>query len=215
MSKQSNIRFNWHPDFKIESTLPDTRMIRTHFMAKIAVYTAILIVLVFVLRQEYQVYTLRQEISGLEQQIQNASSADLARLKKSEQFRELALNVKELQRFFRVPLMAHDSIVELALTKPEGLAFTRLALSERVVQIKVGRSSKSQVAYQLNISGNVDDLPVLTQFKRSLEESRILNPFGYTVNISEDIEQRDVNTGIVSFQLSILLEPAKNNPAIK
>ena len=215
MSRGSNIQPNWHPNFRIESTLPDTRVIRTNFIAKVVIYTAIVIVGAFVLQREYQAYTLRQVINGLEQQVQSASSADLSRLKKSEQFCDLALNVRELQRFFKVPIVAHDSIVELAGSKPEGLTFKRLILSELVVQVKVGKESKPQVAFKLSISGDVQYLPVLTQFKRALEESQLLNPSGYNVSISENIDQRDADTGIIPFQLTVLLEPAKNKTNVK
>ena len=210
MSGERNIQPNWHPNFRIKSTLPDTRVVRTNFIAKITIYTAILILAAIVLQREYQAYILRQVIHGLEQQVQNASSADLSRLKNSEQFRKLALNVRELQRFFRVPLVPHESIVELARTKPEGLTFTRLTYSELIVQVKVGKESKPQVAFRLSVAGNVKDLPVLTQFKRELEESQLLNPPGYRVSISENIDQRNVDTGIVPFQLSILLEPVED-----
>ncbi|MGK0309467.1 MAG: hypothetical protein ACJAT5_000183 [Lentimonas sp.] len=215
MSGRSNIQSNWHPNFRIESTLPDTRTIRTHFIVKVAIYTFVLIAAAFVLQREYQAYMLRQTISELELQVQKTSSADLSRLKKSERFRKLALNVKELQRVFMAPLMAHESIVELASIKPKELTFTRLVLSERVVQVRSGRKSTPKVIFSLNISGDVQDLLILTQFKRELEESQLLNPSGYKVIINEDIQQRDVDTGIIPFQLSVSLEPAKSESTIK
>lgn len=216
MSERHNIQENWHPNFRIESTLPDTRVIRTHAISKIVLYTAVLIVAVVILQREYQSYELSKTIDRLEQQIQSASPADKSRLEKSKQFRELASNVQELQRFFRTPLMVHDSVVALARLKPKELTFTRLELSELVVQVKVGKKSQPKVVFKLSISGNVKELSVLTQFKRKLEESELLNlsESGYTVIINEDIEQRDTDTGIVPFQLSILLETAKDKSTI-
>lgn len=215
MSERKNIQNNWHPNFRIESTLPDTRVVRIHVISKIVLYAVILIVAVVILQREYQSYLLRQTINRLEQQIQSASSADKSRLEKSNQFRELALNVKELQRFFRTPLMVHDSVVALARMKPKELTFTRLDLSELVVQAKVGPKSQPKVVFELNISGNVKDLPILTQFKRKLEESELLNLSSYTVIINEDIEQRNTDTEIVPFRLSILLETAKDKSITK
>ena len=210
MSDKSNMQPNWHPNFRIGATLPDTRAIRTNCIVKVILYSAIVVAVLFVLQGEYQAYTLRQSIKGLEQQIEKAASVNRSSLKKSEQFRKLALNVKELQQFFRAPLVAHEAIVELALIKPEMLTFTRLTLSESVIQVKNGRNTMSQVAFNLSISGNVQDLPVLTQFKRELEKSKLLNPIGYTTSIEETIQQRDAETGIIPFQLSILLKSAKD-----
>ena len=211
MSNHRNLQQNWHPNFRIESTLPDTRAIHTNFIVKMVLYTTILVAAVFVSQREYQAYMLRQTISKLEQQVQSAASADRSRLEKSEQFRNLAFNVKELQRFFRAPLVAHEAIAELALIKPEGLIFTRLILSESVVRTKNGKNSTAQVAFNLDISGNVQDLPVLTQFKRELEESQFLDLSVYTTSIEETIQQRDMETGIIPFKLSVPLRPAKGN----
>jgi hypothetical protein len=215
MSGKSNIQLNWHPDFRIKSTLPDTRVVRTNFIAKIVILAAILMVTAILLKREYQAYMLHQVVQNLEQQVQSASQADLARLKKSEQFRKLASNVIDLQSFFKVPFAPHDSIVALAKTKPEGLIFTRIILSELVVQVKVDKKTKLQVAFKLSISGNVQELPVLTQFKRELEESQLLNKSGYTASVSENIDQRNADTGIIPFQLSVLLEPVKNKTKAK
>lgn len=213
MSAKTNRQPNWHPNFRIESTLPDTRAIHTNFVLKTVVYTAVLVVAIFVLQREYKTYLLSQRISGLEEQVQSAASADRLRLEKSENFSKLALNVVELQRFFKAPLVAHDSIVELASIKPEGLTFTRLILAESVVRIKRGKNSIAQVAFNLSVSGDVQDLPVLTQFKRELEESQLLNPSGYAISIEETIQQRDVDTGIIPFELSVLLKPADGKEA--
>ncbi len=208
MSNQGDLQPNWHPNFRIESTLPDTRAIHMTFIIKAFLYTAVLILAAFVLQREYQAYLLRKTISDLELQVEKVSSADRSRLQKSEQFRKYALNIKELQKFFSVPLIAHESVVELSSVKPEDLIFTSIALSELAVEIK--RSPKSRpediVLFKLKISGNVQDLPVLTQFKRELENSQLLKPSGYTVVIDENIEQRDVDTGIIPFTLIISLE---------
>ena len=210
MSMQSKKQPNWHPDFSIKSTLPDTRTIHSNFIVKLVIFTAFLIVTVIVLQREYQGYTLRQAISGLEQQVQIGSEADRLRLKKSDQFRELALDVIELQRFYRAPVLAHDYLVELALVRPEGLTITQLTLSEFVIKVKVGEKTKPQAVFRLNISGKVQELPVLTQFKRELEKSNLLHPSGYSIEISETIDQRDTATGIIPFQLTVLLETNKD-----
>jgi len=199
---------NWHPNFRIESSLPDTRTIHTRFLIKAVLYTTALILTAFLAQREYQAYLLRKTIRGLDQQIQNASSANRSRLAKSEQFRKQAIAVKEVQQFFKVPLIPHETVVELSSIKPEKLLFTSLALSESTIQVKRGKRTRpmSLVVFKLNILGSVQDLPVLTQFKRELEESQRLNPSGYNVSIDETIEQRDAD-GTIPFELIISLNP--------
>ena len=211
MSNQGNLQPNWHPNFRIESTLPDMRAIHTGFIVKATIYTILLISALFVSQREYQAYALRKTISNLELQIQDATPADSSMLKKSAQFRKQSLNVKELQQFFSAPLLAHESVVELSSIKPKDLIFTSLELSELSVQVKRSKKKRPEniVLFKLRISGNVEDLPLLTQFKRELENSLLLNPFGYAVNIDENIEQRDADTGIIPFTLTISLEKAR------
>lgn len=208
MSDRHNMQPNWHPNFRIESTLPDTRVIRTHFLVKTLLYTIILVVVAFILQREYQAYLLRKTIYDLEQQVQNSDSENRSRLAKSERFRKLAQNVKEVQQFFRTPLVAHESIVDLALIKPEELTFKRTDLSELVIQVKRDKKTMKEVKFNLAISGEVQDLTILTQFKRELEESQSFNPADYTVSIDEVIEQRDAETGIIPFRLIVSFETA-------
>lgn len=211
MSAHDSRQFNWHPNFRIESTLPDTRAIRTNFLVKVFFCTITLIVAAFVLKREYEAHTLQQTINELEQQVQDSISANGSRLEKSQRFRKSALSVKEVQRFFRAPLVVHELMVDLAVTKPEGLKFTRTVLSESVIRVKRDKKSVSEVIFKLVISGEVQDLTVLTQFKRELEESEPLNPVGYAVSIDEVIEQRDADTGIIPFTLTVSFKPVNQN----
>ena len=209
MSDHENRQLNWHPNFRIESTLPDTRVIRTNFLLKVLLYTIILILIAFISRREYEGYILRQTIDGLEQQVQNSAPENRLQLKKSEQFRKLAGSIKEVQQFFQAPLAAHESIVDLASVKPEELRFTSTSLSEIITQVKRDKKSVSEVNFKLAVSGEVQDLAVLTQFKRELEEFEPLNPDGYVTSIDEVIEQRDVDTGTIPFKLTISFKTAK------
>ena len=215
MSTRGNPQANWHPDFKIDATLPDTRVIRTSFLSKMFVFTFFLIVALLISQREYQAHLLRKTVGELEVQVQNVHPENLTRLRKSAEFRKLAQSVKELQLFFKAPFLVHKLIVNLASTKPEELSFTRLHLSESVFQVKKGKKTVSQLVFKLHIDGEVQDLPVLTQFKRNLEESTLLNPSNYIVAIEENIQQRDTETEIIPFQLSVVFKPSKDNPTSK
>jgi len=150
---------------------------------------------------------LQESTSGLEQQVSAAEPNNLERLKKSGQFRKLTQNIKDLQRFFKAPFLVHNLLVDLSSIKPEGLTFLNIDFSESVIQVKKGKKTELQVVFEINISGAVKDLQVLTQFKRVLEDFDKLNPSGYGVTITEDVEQRNSDTGIIPFELLIVLKP--------
>lgn len=215
MSSKENTQPHWHPDFKIESTLPDIKIIRTNFVINSIVLVLVVLSSALLIQRESRSYLLQRSINDLEQQVQNASPENMNRLGKSKQFCDAAQNVKELQQFFQVPFFAHESVVELASLKPEDLTFSRVACNESATQIgkQIGRNKnakiKPKLKFQIDIKGNVQDLPILTEFKRLLEESALLNPEGFEVSIDENIQQRDSDTGIIPFQITVSLVSAK------
>lgn len=207
MSSKENTQFNWRPNFKIESTLPDIKLVRTDFAINFVVLVLVLISVAVLIQREYQSYLLRASIGELEQQVRDNNTENNGRLKKSGEFRELARNIQELQRFFKVPFFAHEVMFELTSLKPEDMVFSRVGLSESIT--KVGSSTKDKekpkVVFEINIAGDVQDLPVLTEFKRKLEESSIFNSKDFELNIDENMQQRDVDTGIIPFQITVSL----------
>ena len=212
MSSKDNIQPNWRPDFKIESTLPDIKIIRTDFAINSIVLVLALIASALLVQREYSSHLLRRSIGDLEQQVQSNSKENTVRLKKSEQFRKLGRNIEELQRFFQVPFLAHELIVELALLKPENVIFSRVELSESVTKVsnKAKNRVKPKVVYEVNIAGDVQDLPILAEFKHNLEESSLLSSKGFVVSVDESMQQRNVEMGIIPFQITVSFASASN-----
>ena len=212
MSNKDNTQLRWRPDFKIESTLPDIKIVRTDFAVNSVVFVLVLITSALLVQREYQSYLLRRSVGDLEQQLQSKDLENTKRLKKSGQFRKLAQNIQELQRFFKVPFFAHESIAELVSLKPEDVTFSRVYLSESVTNLGGNKINKSKpkVVFEISIEGNVKDLPILAEFKRALEESSLLNPKDFKVNVDESMQQRDADTGITPFQITVSLVSASD-----
>lgn len=217
MSRKREIQPYWRPDFKIQSTLPDIKVVRTDFIINSIAVALALIAGFTLLQREYRAYSLRSAIVGMEQRIRVSEADDNLNLQESARFRESAQSIEELQRFFRVPFTAHDFLAELSLLKPKGLIFSRVMISEAVITSKKkgqgGTAAKPQVKYTINVTGDVRELTVLTQFKGALKASPLLNPEGFEVMVNESMQQRNAATGITPFQVSISLAPAPVKPA--
>jgi len=197
----------WHPDFRIKSTLPDIKVIRTGFIVNFIMVTLLLVVGAYVLRQEYRAYSLGNTIEDLKERIQNAGTANAANLELSERFRNAAKQIAEVEKFYSSPIQAHEFLAELARMKLDDLALTRIAATESIEK----KGKRQEIQYHVNISGDVRELTVLDDFKRALEESPLLNPPGYEVEIDEEVQQRDADTGIFPCRISIELRPAQEN----
>jgi hypothetical protein len=211
VSSKRDIQPYWRPDFKIQSTLPDIKVVRTDFIINFIAVALMLIAVFTLLQREYRAYSLRSSIAGMERRIRVSEVDDNLYLKESERFRKSAQSVEDLQRFSRAPFTPHELLAELSLLKPEGLIFSRMVLTESVSSRKgKGRgkaAAKPQVAYAIRITGDVQGLPILTQFKGVLQASPSLNLEGFEVMVDESIQQRNASTGITPFQVSISLTP--------
>jgi hypothetical protein len=215
VSRKKESHPRWRPDFRIQSTLPDIKVVRTGFIINFVVIACVAFALFSVLQSEYQTYTLRNEISVLEERTQAAKAADESSLKQSERFRAAALNVQELQRFYKAPFTAHDLIAELAMLRPDDLIYTRVEFADSVVTVKVKAKGNEpaketkHMEYNVDIAGDVRDLVVLTEFKASLQASELLSPEGFSVVVNESVQQRNAQTGIIPFKVTILFQPEK------
>lgn len=209
MSGKHDMQPYWRPDFKIQSSLPDIKVVRTDFIINFIAVALVLVAVFTLLQREYRAYSLNSSIDGMEQRIRLSEADDNINLKESERFRESAQSVEELQRFFSAPFVAHEFLAELASLKPEGLIFSRVMLTEESVE-KKGKgqaSAEPQMTYAINIAGDVRGLTVLAEFKGALQASPSLNAEGFEVLVVERMQQRNAETGITPFQVSISLEP--------
>lgn len=208
MSSKHDIQPYWRPDFKIQSTLPDIKVVRTDFIIN-AIAVALMLIAAFTLLQhEYRAYSLNRSIASMEQSIEETVANNNQNLEESERFRESAQSVAELQIFFRAPFAAHELLAELARLKPAGLIFSRIMLSDSIIKQKGTDQTEAQMAYEINITGDARGLMVLTQFKAALQASPAMNPDGFEVVVDESMQQRNANTGITPFRVSISLTPA-------
>ncbi len=209
MSSKKEIQPYWRPDFKIQSTLPDIKVVRTDFIINFIAVALVLVVGFSLLQREYRAFSLRGTIEDMEQRIRISEADDNIKLRASERFREAAQHVVELQRFYSSPLPAHEFLAELALLKPKDLIFSRVMLSESILKEDGG----AQMGYRIQITGDVRELTVLTEFKGVLQQSDLLNPEGFVSVVDESMQQRDAKTGIVPFQISISLSAEKESKA--
>lgn len=219
MSSKHDIQPYWRPDFKVQSTLPDIKVVRTDFLINFLAVALVMVVAFVLLQREYRAYSLRSSIASMEERVRVAEADDKLHLKESERFRESAKSVEELQAFFRAPFVAHEFLTEVSLLKPDELIFSRVKFSENVFTPKTKGKSKTkakpQLAYNISIEGDVRGLDVLTEFKGALQAATSLNPDGFEVVVNESMQQRDAETGITPFKVSISLMPATAKPSTK
>jgi len=196
---------HWRPDFRIPDTLPDIKVIRTDFIVNSLSLLLALLVAVYVIQREYRIYAVNSTISDMRQQVESSESLNRASLAMSAKFTKAAAEIQELEKFYKVPILAHHLIVELARSKPDGVIFNAIKFDESL--LKVGKGSS--VLYQVNLSGLVRNPLDLEAFKAQLNESEVLNVDGYTIEVREALMSRDTKTGIFPYRLSVVFNESK------
>jgi len=202
---KKDVQPHWRPNFVNASELPDIKAVRTGFIINFVAVVLLLMVGFYLLQREYHAYSLAREIEEMEQRIQISEPDDVASLKVSREFRELAENVSELELFYTSPVRAHELLTELARIRPEKIIYTRLSMAE--ILEKDGK--KSFVGYRINIAGEVDEtaLEVLGSFKQTLEDWEFLDLGDYEKTISDSLQGRDAVARTFPFTLEIQLKP--------
>jgi hypothetical protein len=199
VSKQKEVQPYWRPDFKIQATLPDIKVIRTDFIINFFALGLLLLTVFFLLQREYHAYSLRATIEDMERRIRVAEADDKDSLQLSARFRKEAARVVELQRFYSSPWPAHEFLAELAQLKPQDLSFSRVQFAETIAK------KGAKLGYGIQIAGDVRELTVLNAFKTALQGSAFFNPEGFVCVVNESMQQRDAKTGIIPFQIAIAL----------
>ena len=217
MKRKKEIQPHWRPNFRIQSTLPDIKVVRTDFMINSIALALVLVAFFFLLQRVYSAYSMRATIEDMEQRLRVAEADNKQSLQVSARFRKAAEHVVELQRFYGWPLSAHEFLAQLALLKPKDLSFSQVMLSETIV--KEGKDDLTgKVGYRIEITGEVLELTVLNEFKGALQQLELLNPAGFASVVDESMEQRDAKTGIIPFRISIAVsveKAAKKNKGAK
>lgn len=208
-SNKKNIQPNWRPNFVNASGLPDIKVIRTDFVINFVSLVLMFSVAFFVLQREYRAYALSQTIADMEQRIRVAKADDSASVELSQEFRDAAAHIAEVEKFYATPILPQDCLTQLTQMRPEQLIFEQISFIESAQKNEAGEV----VTYRINISGEVRSLTVLDEFKGELSNWELLNYEGYALDIDETLRARDADTGIFPYTLQITLSPVKDSPS--
>lgn len=200
MSKRrKDFQPHWRPNFVDAASLPDIKIVRTHFIINIVAVSLLMASLAFLIFREYRISSINTIIAEISQQVADATPENNAALKLSADFRKAAENVAEVETFYLSPFLAHDFLFNLSELRPDDLVFTEISFREN--------ASKAGVGYNISISGEVRYLTTLDEFKGIIGQWDMLAIEGYNLSVDEVVEGRNDTTGIFPYRLNIALTP--------
>ncbi len=193
----------WRPDFRIASTLPDIKAVRTDFIINFVAVTLVLICGFYLLQREYRAFSLERTIEDLERRIKVAEAPNRTAVDASAEFKQAARKIVDLEKFYDAPFTAPEFIVGLSRLRPDDLIFNRINATRRAVD--------DAIEYRITINGEVRELPILNTFRAELEAAELLAFEGYETAIDEMVEAPDDDTRIFPYQLVITASPAEGS----
>jgi hypothetical protein len=196
----------WRPNYRIPATLPDIKVVRTGFLINGVAITVAITMIFMVLQKEYRAHTLENTVSTLKEQTESGEPQNKKNIALNERFLDSAKYIQEMNRYYNTPFELDTLMVDLSNSVPEGLVYRSMSINEVVLPLP---KKKSALGLRINVSGSVDELTILNDYKRALSKAGFLNPEGYSVDIDESVQAPDPLTRVFPYQLTILVQPVE------
>lgn len=120
----------WHPNFRNFEKLPDTKVVRTAFFINVIAITIALVLLIFVGRREWELYTLKQQIAEKQNQIDQTKPGSDQSVALFKNYQAEEAKIVEVSSFATSRLTVSDLLIHLGETLPKNIALDRFDLRE-------------------------------------------------------------------------------------
>lgn len=187
----------WHPNFRNPESLPDIKVVRTDFLVNFAAVALASLFLIFFLYREIAVMGVSSDIADLERQRAEMAPGDARLVEEAREFGEQRPLYDDLERFFDAPLLVYRLFQDLALIRPEAMAFERVSYLERNVKVEDALVRR----YEIEVVGQTRNLEVIEMFKDRIASLPYLD--GYDLRLTEGSNQRNIELNTWGFSLTI------------
>jgi hypothetical protein len=120
----------WHPNFRNFEKLPDTKVVRTAFFINVFAVTVTLVLLLFVGRREWDLYSLKLQIAEKQQQIERTRTGSEQAVALFKKYQLDEAKVAEVENFVGSKLLVSDLLIHIGETLPKNIALDRFELRE-------------------------------------------------------------------------------------
>ena len=144
-SKQSAPTY-WHPSFRIEESLPDTKVIRTSFAINAVAIAALLGAGAFLYGRETALSELRSQIEAESAKIEAAAPRLKAATALQKEFSAAEKRIREIEAYVAPRLVASEFLTTISETLPRLITIDSIEVSAPVIRLRgtvVGASERS------------------------------------------------------------------------
>ncbi len=212
MAKSKNketAAISWHPDFRIQDTLPDVKVVRTDFIINFITITAAVLLAGFYGYRKLYSWDLGSRIADVEAQIEQATPENRRNLKNSGDFKKASTQIEDLVKFYSQSEPPLDFLVEISQTRPEYIALSSIEFTELerpVSKKKTVNYSRYRIVGVLQGS-SAEALDALNKYRE------IVNGLDIFKDRIESIEvpppRRNPGLDLFEFNIVVILKPTE------
>jgi hypothetical protein len=186
----------WHPNFRNFEKLPDTKVVRTAFFINVIAITVALVLLLFVGRREWELYTLRQQIAEKQHQIDQTKPGSEQSVALFKNYQAEEAKILDVGNFVGARLTVSDLLIYLGQTLPKNIALDRFDLRDTELIIGATIRGAPDLASGL-ATAYIEQLKADKTLAIRFDEIRPAN------------SSRNATTGRISIEVSLHIKGAK------
>lgn len=126
----------WHPNFRNQARLPDTKVVRTAFFVNGAAVFLAIAALLFLVYREYTLRALNSQIESWDAQIAADRAPSNEAVALFRQFQAEEKIITEVNAFRRTRLTLSDFVLRLGETLPPNIAISTLELRDTGITLR-------------------------------------------------------------------------------
>ena len=232
--KKSVVAPPWRQDFRDVKALPDTKVVRTHFLLSLVAVLLLTVMAGAFAFQEYLIHSRRSSLADVEAKIADATPADRRNQTDSARFIRDVIRVEEAAKFADCALRPEVVIAQLArLQLPEGryesVEFTRVSdlygggrhvsglyqSGKLVADLRGGKKAYENAVFSrivitgtMSPGGKQSAPDLIDSFVGKIRDSEMWGDIPHGVDLDSSAPSRDMDY----FDYSLIIEWVSYNP---
>ena len=162
----------WHPNFRIEETLPDTKVIRTSFLINGVAALVLVVAISLCVRNELAISEMRGHAEDARKEIVEKTAKFKQAQEQQKEFTVLEKKVREIDAFTKTNFNASSFVLHLGATLPRLVILDSVDIRNGVIQMHGTFIGASERATQL-ANGYLDQLKQDAQLAAIVQEIKL------------------------------------------
>lgn len=208
--RKESIDFAWHPDFRIQESLPDVKVVRTGFIINFITLTAAVLLMGLYGYRQLHAWNLSSQIEEVKAEIEVETPENRVNLKQSGEFKQATNLINDLTVFYKQSESVLEFLVEISQSKPDYIALSNIESSELTRTLS---KSKTATYNRYNLTGvlqgsSAEALDALNKYREIISNLEIFKDKIDSIDVPPP--RRNPTLDLFEFNIVIVLKPVES-----